>query len=449
MQHEPSRQSKQILHIKDHFNKYTQLYPLKCKNAEPIADAFALFIAAFLPPKIMHADNGKEFKGALLILHRKYGIQVINGAPRSPQTQGLVEQANGVVEAKLRAWKMDNGSTEWADGLLEVTLAMNRQKYSTIGCVPAELLFRERTLYTGWLSSQAQKDLTIGVPQEDAMQAPVYSMPASPVDEWFQLELELEDRAQNESHIDSQLRSQCHNLRENSQLRESQLRESQLRRSQRQIEHRSKHQSESESEHDSESEHTDADRESEHDSDLETITVQPADPIIQNAQKCTQKARALMARKYTKRNDTQHFDTGYIVTLKVPQEDRTLTDNRRLFARILGEPYSHRYKVITVSGIIKRLIPTKQLGAVVRSLWADTVIPDSEQEVTLGQAARDASTSSRVGVSCQCKGSCDTKRCRCYKENKQCSVHCHRDDHDCGNLSGLATRTELALVEKV
>lgn len=77
----------------------------------------------------MHADNGKEFKGALLILHRKYGIQVINGAPRSPQTQGLVEQANGVVEAKLRAWKMDNGSTEWADGLLEVTLAMNRQKY--------------------------------------------------------------------------------------------------------------------------------------------------------------------------------------------------------------------------------------------------------------------------------------------------------------------------------
>jgi transposase InsO family protein len=76
---------------------------LKSKHAEPIADCFALFIIAFLPPKIMQADNGKEFKGALLILLRKYGIQVINGAPRSPQTQGLIEQANGVVEAKLRA----------------------------------------------------------------------------------------------------------------------------------------------------------------------------------------------------------------------------------------------------------------------------------------------------------------------------------------------------------
>ena len=60
----------------------------------------------------MQADNGKEFKRGLLILLQKYGIQVVNGAPRSPQTQGLVKQANRVVEDKLCAWKMDHGSTE-------------------------------------------------------------------------------------------------------------------------------------------------------------------------------------------------------------------------------------------------------------------------------------------------------------------------------------------------
>ena len=135
---------------------------MKSKHAEPIAAAFGQFIAAFLPPKIMQADNGKEFKGALLILLRKYGIQVVNGAPRSPQTQGLVEQANGVVETKLRAWKMDNASTEWADGILEVTLAMNTQIHSTIGCAPAELLFRERTSYIDWLNSHARKNLNVG-----------------------------------------------------------------------------------------------------------------------------------------------------------------------------------------------------------------------------------------------------------------------------------------------
>ena len=49
----------------------------------------------------------KSFKGALLILLRKYGIQIINGEPRSPETQGLVEQANGVVEAKAQS--LENG----------------------------------------------------------------------------------------------------------------------------------------------------------------------------------------------------------------------------------------------------------------------------------------------------------------------------------------------------
>jgi hypothetical protein len=105
----------------------------------------------------MEADNGKEFKGALLILLRKYGIKVVNGAPRSPQTQGLVEQANGVVENKLRVWKMDHGSTEWKDGLLEVTLAMNTQIHSTIACAPAELLFRERTSYIDCLIAKPRR----------------------------------------------------------------------------------------------------------------------------------------------------------------------------------------------------------------------------------------------------------------------------------------------------
>jgi hypothetical protein len=50
-----------------------------------------------------------------------------------------------------------------------------------------------------------------------------------------------------------------------------------------------------------------------------------------------------MIRKYTKKHDIQHFDIGAIVSIKVPREDRTSTDNKRLFARILEEPYPHRY----------------------------------------------------------------------------------------------------------
>jgi hypothetical protein len=59
-----------------------------------------------------------------------------------------------------------------------------------------------------------------------------------------------------------------------------------------------------------------------------------------------------MMQKYTKKHDIQHFDIRAIVSLKIPQEDRTSTDNKRVFARILEEPYPHRYRVITLSGII-------------------------------------------------------------------------------------------------
>lgn len=63
MQHEPSRQSKQILHIKDHFNKYTQLYPLKCKNAEPIADALLFSLQRSCPQRSCMQITGRNSKG--------------------------------------------------------------------------------------------------------------------------------------------------------------------------------------------------------------------------------------------------------------------------------------------------------------------------------------------------------------------------------------------------
>jgi hypothetical protein len=58
--------------------------------------------------------------------------------------------------------------------------------------------------------------------------------------------------------------------------------------------------------------------------------------------------------------------------------------------------------------VIQRLVPTKGLGVVDKALWSDIIIPQSTKVVTLGLAAREASTSARVGVSCQCKGPCNT-----------------------------------------
>ncbi|KFZ22876.1 hypothetical protein V502_02645 [Pseudogymnoascus sp. VKM F-4520 (FW-2644)] len=90
---------------------------------------------------------------------------------------------------------MDHGSTEWKDGLLEVMLAMNTQIHSTIGCAPAELLFREQSSHINWLNSQAQKDLSIGVEQEDPTAAPI-----------FKSDLQPELESETEALIDPELR---------------------------------------------------------------------------------------------------------------------------------------------------------------------------------------------------------------------------------------------------
>jgi hypothetical protein len=70
-----------------------------------------------------------------------------------------------------------------------------------------------------------------------------------------------------------------------------------------------------------------------------------------------------------KKHDIQDFDIGNIVSLKILREGRTSTDNKRLFVRILDEPYSHPYQVFTSSGVIARPVATKALEVFVHPIW--------------------------------------------------------------------------------
>lgn len=81
--------------------------------------------------EILQSDNGTEFKGICLELVKRYGVKVINGRPRTPRTQGLVEQANGTVKARINAWKPTYGSSHWADSL-EVYNLLQTLEYANI-----------------------------------------------------------------------------------------------------------------------------------------------------------------------------------------------------------------------------------------------------------------------------------------------------------------------------
>jgi len=129
------------LHIKDHFSKYTFLYPLPDKTAVGVAICITQWLGLVGIPCILQCDNRVEFKGVLLILLRKYCIKIIHGRARDPQSQGLVEQANGVVKTKLRCWLADYEGQGWSDALPDIALGMNRQIHSITKKMPYEVFF--------------------------------------------------------------------------------------------------------------------------------------------------------------------------------------------------------------------------------------------------------------------------------------------------------------------
>ena len=55
--------------------------------------------AQFMPPKILHTDNGAEFKNKLIKSYWEgKGIHFVNGAPGHPQSQGAIEAFNKTVQ---------------------------------------------------------------------------------------------------------------------------------------------------------------------------------------------------------------------------------------------------------------------------------------------------------------------------------------------------------------
>ena len=62
------------------------------------------WFAYFGLPQKLQSDNGNEFKNKLFvseICKWDGDCQIIYGRPRHPQSQGLVEQANGTVETRI------------------------------------------------------------------------------------------------------------------------------------------------------------------------------------------------------------------------------------------------------------------------------------------------------------------------------------------------------------
>jgi hypothetical protein len=364
------------------------------------------WIGAFGAPKIVQSDNGKEFKGVMKELLLRHGIKIINGRPRTPRTQGLVEQANGTVKRKILVWKRLNGTTGWAEGLPSMAHQINRTVQKAIKRTPYEVVFGKEARREERVPLNERPLMDIEeeeVEEDDAEYAELVAQYAKPVETDEDIQRLLQQEAELEEAVTNAPTSSTSTTRPSESLPiDPEL----LRQDQEQ-------------------------RERQH----EAVRANQA------------QANARAIRQYSKQHTIRVFSQGDKVSIAVPRLDRTSTDDKRVFGKVLDMPKDDRYEIITPYGILDRLYPTNQLLPLDESIEVN--IPSGNvSKVSLHFVAAKESSSGTIMVHCGCKKDCSTRRCKCRKEGVHCSIACHDEGHDCGNLSTMATRTEKGLAKR-
>lgn len=137
---------KYIAHMRDHFSKFSKLYMLPDKSGESVLRCFKLFCAEYGPPRVFQTDNGAEFtnKDLKTFLASFPACSLRHGRPHHPQTQGLVEQANGTVKRRLAAAISEQEQSTVVDWELEITriqFSMNTAICTSTGESPFRVLY--------------------------------------------------------------------------------------------------------------------------------------------------------------------------------------------------------------------------------------------------------------------------------------------------------------------
>lgn len=156
-----------IVHMRDHFTKFSWARAIKQKTADNVAEFLYDIFLMFGPPVILQCDNGKEFSDNILL--KKLGnlwpnLKILHGRPRHPQSQGMIERANSIMETKIGRWMETHKQTNWTSVLGQIVYTMNSEICCTTKFSPYELVFsvspdKDRVLLDELFESGATEEI--------------------------------------------------------------------------------------------------------------------------------------------------------------------------------------------------------------------------------------------------------------------------------------------------
>ena len=113
-------------------------------------------------PIILQMDNGKEFKGVVIVLLRDFAIAIRNGRPYHPPSQGVVENGNKSFKNRVAARRIEYDSDGFVLFSYEAVDSINRTYHTSLRCTPYEAMFGTKAFRTDRLlfapSAQEEAD---------------------------------------------------------------------------------------------------------------------------------------------------------------------------------------------------------------------------------------------------------------------------------------------------
>jgi transposase InsO family protein len=127
-----------VAHMIDYSSKLRWAEPIANKTAALVLEMVRRVFKDFGHPAILHTDNGTEFANTQLEEEcRRWGTRIIHGRPYHPESQGVVERANGVLQQAMRKYQRSNPTqTDWTFVLSQVMWTLNSQVHSVTSMAP-------------------------------------------------------------------------------------------------------------------------------------------------------------------------------------------------------------------------------------------------------------------------------------------------------------------------
>ncbi|CAF3165394.1 unnamed protein product [Rotaria socialis] len=145
----PDEEYKWILHVTDHFTKFTWAYPLKSSKIESITAQLLQQFSSFGIPHTLQSSMGEWFVANIIrdLKTTWASLTVISNQSVNTEIQCFVQHNSQVIKSALYKWMKSNSCKTWSKGLAQVVYSINTSSFQSIKKTPYEIVFGSKAMY--------------------------------------------------------------------------------------------------------------------------------------------------------------------------------------------------------------------------------------------------------------------------------------------------------------